>query len=323
MKPSASALERYLIHPQELNLPLNGSDIFGREAPLRVEVGFGGGEYLVWWAQQFPQRNFFGIEQPADCIFRAARLLEQAGIDNVRLIRGDARYLLRELFAAGSLEHVLMQFPMPWPKDKHAKHRVSSPDFANTLADVLQPQAVFELVTDQDWYALEADRFFDANPSFSKEMLQEDPDRPFRTRYETKWLQEGRSIYRLLVQLQEPKTAPRLIPAEAMDTYALNPSFDVAALQALKGRRFKDGDSVAEIKEVLQAEDGWVLRTVASDSSFSQMFYLRIRNKADGRCLLKVDQVPRPYYTEAVRYSLIAVREALDEAAAGEGLSKP
>ncbi|MFK5955130.1 MAG: tRNA (guanosine(46)-N7)-methyltransferase TrmB [Planctomycetota bacterium] len=314
MKPSPTALERYLIHPQELSLPLDPKTVFGREAPLRVEVGFGGGEYLVWWAQQHPECNFFGIEQPADCIFRAARLLENAGVENVRLIRGDARYLLRELFAPGSLEHVLMQFPMPWPKDKHAKHRVSSPDFAHTLADVLQPKAVFELVTDQDWYAFEADRFFEANPSFSKEVLQEDPERPFRTRYESKWLEEGRSIYRLLVQLQEPKAAPRLIPSEEMDTYALNSGFDADALQALKGRRFKQGDSVAEIKEILQAEDGWVLRTVASDSSFSQMFHLRIRNKADGRCLLKVDQVPRPYYTDAVRFSLVAVREALDVA---------
>lgn len=311
MKPSPTALARFLIHPSEYSLPLNLTDIFGREAPQRVEVGFGGGEYLVWWAQQNPDRNFFGIEQPADCIFRAARLLEKAGVENVRLIRGDARYLLRELFAAGSLEHVLMQFPMPWPKDKHAKHRVSSPDFADTLADVLKPQGAFELVTDQDWYAHEADRFFAANPAFSKETLQEDPERPFRTRYETKWLEEGRSIYRLLVQLQEPKNAPRIISSEDMDTYSLAPSLEDHAIQALKGSRYKEGDSVAEIKEVLQAEDGWVLRTVASDSSFSQMFHLRIRLKADGRCLLKVDQVPRPYYTDAVRYALIAVRDAL------------
>lgn len=316
MKPSPTALERYLIHPQNLSLPLNPADLFEREAPVRVEVGFGGGEYLVWWAQQNPERNFFGIEQPADCIFRAARLLEKAGVENVRLIRGDARYLLRELFSPGSLEHVLMQFPMPWPKDKHAKHRVSSPDFADTLADVLQPQAVFELVTDQDWYAFEADRFFAANPAFSKEALQEDPERPFRTRYEAKWLEEGRSIYRLLVQLQQPKNAPRIIPSEDMDTYSLAPNLDTSAIQALKGCRFKEGESVAEIKEVLQADDGWVLRTVASDTSFSQMFYLRIRLKADGRCLLKVDQVPRPYYTDAVRYSLLAVREALEVASA-------
>lgn len=311
MKPSPTALERFLIQPEKLSLPLQADEIFSRKAPVRVEVGFGGGEYLVWWAQQNPDCNFFGIEQPADCIFRAARLLEKAEVSNVRLIRGDARYLLRELFAPGSLEHVLMQFPMPWPKDKHAKHRVSSPDFANTLADVLQPQAAFELVTDQDWYAFEADRFFAANPSFSKEALQEDPERPFRTRYEAKWLEEGRSIYRLLVQLKEPKTAPRIIPREDMDTYSLSPDLDADAIQALKGQRFKEGDSVAEIKEVLQAQDGWVLRTVASDASFSQMFYLRIRLKADGRCLLKVDQVPRPYYTDAVRYSLLAVREAL------------
>ena len=99
-----------------------------------------------------------------------------------------------------------------------------------------------------------------------------------------------------------------------MDTYSLNPPVDATTVRTLDGRRFKHGESVAEIKEILQAEDGWLLRTVASDASFSQMFHLRIRNKPDGRCLLKVDEVPRPYYTEAVRFALRSVRETLEAA---------
>jgi tRNA (guanine-N7-)-methyltransferase len=311
VKPSPTALQRYLLEPQAGILPLRPAEISGRSAQVVVEVGFGGGEYLAWWAQQHPQIDFFGIEQPADCIFRAARRFEDAGLENVHLIRGDARYLLRELFPAGSLQHVLMQFPMPWPKDKHAKHRVSSPGFAATLADVLAPGGIFELVTDQDWYAHDADRFFAANPSFTSDPLEVDPDRPFRTRYETKWLEEGRSIHRLLVRLKTPAPAPRLLLDPTMDTFALQPPLSDTKIQALKGSRFKEGETVAEVKEILTAEDGWVLRTVASDGSFSQMFHIRIRNKADGRCLLKVDEVPRPYYTAAVRFALQATCAAL------------
>ena len=68
---------------------------------------------------------------------------------------------------------------------------------------------------------------------------------------------------------------------------------------------------MAEVKEVLQAGDGWLVRIIASDASFSQLFHLRIRDKADGRCLLKVDEVPRPYYTEAVRFALRSVAACL------------
>lgn len=307
MKPCPVSLDRYLLRPEELQLPLDAHAIFEREAPLAVEVGFGGGEYLGWWAQQHPEWNFIGIELPPDCIFRAARLLHDADVPNVKLIRGDARYLLRELFPPASLDHVLMQFPMPWPKDKHAKHRVYSPAFAATLADVLKPGAPFELVTDQDWYGRETAEVFSARLDFQASALEVDPERPFRTRYERKWLEEGRSIYRFLARLEQPASAPRILFPEAMECHAIDPIPDAEAVRALLGRRFKEGESVAEVKEVMQTADGWLLRILSSDASFSQLFHVRIRNKEDGRCLLKIDEVPRPYYTEAVRFGLRSI----------------
>lgn len=313
MKPSPSALRDYLLQPQELALPLKREEIFGRTAPLAVEVGFGGGEYLDWWASQHPDWDFIGIELPPDCIFRAARKFEDSGRNNVRLVHGDARYLLRELFAAGSLRHVLMQFPMPWPKDKHAKHRVSSPAFAATLADVLEPGCSFELVTDQDWYALETETHLIANPAFEVTPLEQNPERPFRTRYESKWLEEGRQIYRLLVTLKTPAPAPRTLEIQAMQTLHLNPTPEPSAIENLAGKRFQQGSCVGEIKEVMRAKDGWVLRIMAADDAFAQLFHARIVPKEDGRCLLRIDEVPRPYYTAAVRFILAHISCVLKE----------
>ena len=317
MKPSPSALHKYLLQPQELALPLDSEVLFGRHAPLAIEIGFGGGEYLDWWASQQPDWNFIGIELPPDSIFRAARRLEESGRENVRLIHGDARFLLRELFAMGSLCHVLMQFPMPWPKDKHAKHRVSSPTFAATLADVLVPRCSFELVTDQDWYALETEAHFSANPAFNVAPLQRDPVRPFRTRYENKWLEEGRQIYRLLVTLSSPSPAPRTLEIQTMETLHLKSKPEPSAIDSLSGRRFQQGGCVAEVKEVLQAKDGWVLRLLAADDSFAQLFHARILPKDDGRCLLRVDEVPRPFYTAAVRFALAEISSFLESGPLG------
>jgi|FLOH01.1.fsa_nt_gi tRNA (guanine-N7-)-methyltransferase len=313
MKPSPSALRDYLLQPQESVLPLLAEQVFGRRAPLAVEVGFGGGEYLDWWAGQNPDWDFIGIELPPDCILRAARRLEQAGRKNVRLVNGDARYLLRELFGAGSLQHVLMQFPMPWPKGKHAKHRVSSPIFAATLADVLKPGCCFELVTDQDWYAQEAETLLSANPALQVLSLKENPKRPFRTRYESKWLQEGRQIYRLLVTVKTSIPAPRTLGIQAMETLHLKLTPTPAAIEALRGQRFQQGNCVAEVKEVLRAQDGWLVRLLAADDTFSQLFHARIVLKRDERCLLRVDEVPRPYYTAAVRFALASLGAVLQE----------
>ena len=135
MKPRPELLERYELAASEQDaFPLDWPTVFGRKAPLAVEIGYGGGEYLAWWAANRPEWDFVGIELPPESVMRAAPQFAAQGLSNVRLLRGDARYLLRELFGTGTLERVLMQFPMPWPKEKHAKHRVYSPDFAASLA---------------------------------------------------------------------------------------------------------------------------------------------------------------------------------------------
>lgn len=314
MKPSPSALRDHLLHPEDRDLPLKAEEIFGRKAPLAVEVGFGGGEYLNWWAGEQPDWNFIGIELPLDCIFRAARHFEDSKRSNVRLVQGDARYLLRELFAAGSLRHVLMQFPMPWPKEKHAKHRVSSPGFAATLADVLEPGCSFELVTDQDWYAAETETHLSANPAFDVTPVEINPERPFRTRYETKWLEEGRQIYRLLVTLKTPAAAPRTLKIEKMETLHVKTPPTQEAIEALVGQRFEHGCGVGQVKEVFRSSDGWVVRILAADDAFSQLFHARIVVKKDGRCLLRIDEVPRPYYTAAVRQTLESISRVLQNA---------
>ena len=72
MKPCPELLERYELVGSELaEFPINWERVFGRSAPLAVEIGYGGGEYLCWWAQQQPGWDFVGIELPQDCVLRA------------------------------------------------------------------------------------------------------------------------------------------------------------------------------------------------------------------------------------------------------------
>jgi tRNA (guanine-N7-)-methyltransferase len=313
MRPRPSALERFLVPAHEAErYPLAWAEIFGRSAPLAVEVGFGGGEYLGWWASQQPEWNLVGIEQPPECVWRAARDFERAGLENLRLVRGDARTLLRELFEPASLEKVLMQFPMPWPKEKHAKHRVSSPGFAAVLATVLRPGGVFELVTDQGWYATEAHDFLSGDGRFELGPLEVDPARPFRTRYEQKWLEEGRDIFRVEARLLEGAAADRIIRDPAMHCVHIDQPLRAEAVEALAGQSFRESGKVAEVKECFRASDSWLLKVLSADGSFSQIYYLRVAPKKQGG-LVKVEPQPRPYPTDAVRFTVEVVGRTLRE----------
>ncbi len=311
MKLSPPALGRYLLDPRQGDPPLDPEELFSREAPLQVEVGFGGGEYLAWWSGREPEADFIGIELPPDCLWRAAGRLEEEGRSNVRLVQGDARYLLHALFRPQSLRRVLMQFPMPWPKERHAKHRVSSPAFAATLASVLEVGGRFELVTDQDWYAAECREHFAAHPAFAVIADETDPDRPFRTRYESKWLEEGRTIYRLELELLEARPAESPLAIRPMEHLRLPSVPADETVRALPGRTWKEDGLVAEVKAVFRGEEGWLLRAVAADEAFSQMFHLRLRPREDGACLVQVDGLPRPYYTAAVRLAQRGVATVL------------
>ena len=304
LKVRPDFLEKHYFRPEVVGGPCNWSEVFGREAPLQVEVGFGNGEFLAWWAGEDPESNFVGMEIPRECLVKASAELEACGRENVRILRGDARFLLRELFESGTLQKVLMQFPLPWPKDRHAKHRVVGSRWAETLADVLVPGGSFELVTDQGWYAEEAAAAFKAHGGF-KVVGPLAPDlRPFMTRYERKWKEEGRETWKVEAILARPLPAERFFLSSPMTHHHLPAPPLEDSVRALQGLRFEDEEIVVEVKEVFRSDSGWLLKLVASDESFSQIFFARIVERGDGRALLKLEDGCRPFWTRAVRFGL-------------------
>lgn len=304
MKPRPAELAAVLLRPaqEEQAFPLDLARIYRRRAPLAVEIGFGGGEGLAWWAGQRPEWNFLAFEQPPECITRAARCLAEAGVaDRVRLVRGDARHLLRELVPACSAARVLMQFPMPWPKRRHAKNRLTDAHFRDGLASALAPGGRFELVTDQEWFACEMAEAFAADPSFAAEPLLAGPPRPFRTRYERRWLAAGRTIWRYRATLRSSRPQSPLSVPESMQTFALAALPTRERLYALRGSRHGDAARgwTCEFKDAYQAEDGWLLELLAADGGFSQLFLARIRQRPGGGVVLRVEECMRPYPTPA------------------------
>lgn len=153
-RAQARALEglwpRYGLRPEALQ---DLEQAFGRPGPVTLEIGFGSGDALVALARRHPERRYLGIEVYRPGIGRVLQRLAAEGIENVRLLEGDATELLPWL-PAGVLDEILIFFPDPWPKKRHHKRRLIQPAFVVELVRVLRPGGRLHLATDWEDYAL-------------------------------------------------------------------------------------------------------------------------------------------------------------------------
>ncbi|MBO4685591.1 MAG: tRNA (guanosine(46)-N7)-methyltransferase TrmB [Lachnospiraceae bacterium] len=120
---------------------------FGNNNPLRIEIGMGKGQFLLTLAQQNPDINFVGIEKYSSVLIRALARQEELKLQNLRLIRYDAE-TIDELFADGEVDRIYLNFSDPWPKDRHAKRRLTSDRFLARYARILAPEGRVEFKTD-------------------------------------------------------------------------------------------------------------------------------------------------------------------------------
>ena len=127
--------------------------LFGRAAPVYLEIGFGNGETLAQLAEANPDCNYLGLEVHRPGIGHLLLELERRGITNVRVLRQDAQVVLRDGLAPGCLQGILLFFPDPWPKTRHHKRRIVQPEFIDSLARALAPGGLFHAATDWEPYA--------------------------------------------------------------------------------------------------------------------------------------------------------------------------
>lgn len=133
---------------------LEFEDLFGRSAPLILEIGFGNGESLIAMAQISPDIDFLGIEVHRPGLGHLLIRAEALGLSNLRVMCADAVEVLKHQIPDTSLDRIQIFFPDPWPKKRHHKRRLIQPDFASLLVRKLKPGALLHLATDWEDYAL-------------------------------------------------------------------------------------------------------------------------------------------------------------------------
>jgi tRNA (guanine-N7-)-methyltransferase len=128
-------------------------EIFGREAPLELEIGAGRGEFILERAASMPERDFLAVELAATVARLMAVRSGRRGLTNLRVIRIDARSLVNLMLPPHSVSACHIYFPDPWPKERHAKHRLFTPYFTRSLMRVMTPDAKLYVATDVRDYA--------------------------------------------------------------------------------------------------------------------------------------------------------------------------
>ena len=122
-------------------------EVFGRQAPLHIEIGMGKGQFLTALAAEHPDINYIGIEKFSSVLVRAVQKQNELELPNLRLIRMDADSIT-DVFAPGEVDRIYLNFSDPWPKERHAKRRLTSVEFLRRYENILAKDGHVEFKTD-------------------------------------------------------------------------------------------------------------------------------------------------------------------------------
>lgn len=176
--------------------------VFNRQAPCVLEIGFGMGDSLVQLALQHPEINFVGVEVHPPGVGRCLHQIHAHQLCNIKVFRDDAKIVLENAIAPNSLDKTLLLFPDPWPKTRHQKRRIVQTEFANTIAAKLKVNGFFHLATDWQSYADHMLSILEACPAlqnhFGAGQFSPNNFGRIKTKYEQRGERHGHDIWDLI-----------------------------------------------------------------------------------------------------------------------------
>ena len=175
------------------------NEIFANGNPLALEIGCGTGHFVAQMAHLHPEWNFIAVDYYNKGCLKTSKRVDKAGLDNVRVVRAEARSFIERCIPRRSLQAVVINCPDPWPKKRHRKRRLVNVDFVGYLSEFMLPGGDFHFATDFDDYGEDVARFMPHLPGFANCLS---PD-PFRhalegyplSKYMLKFMDAGKQIY--------------------------------------------------------------------------------------------------------------------------------
>jgi len=296
-----------LINWYNLKNPLNFLNIFGNDNPVDCEIGFGEGDFLLKKCKNEPERNFIGIEYSKVCTRKALKKINNYNLNNIRLILLDAESAFDMLIPEISLDNIYINFPDPWPKNKHEKRRLLDRDFSILTSSRLKDNGKVHILTDHTFYRdfiLEEMSYYGVLRPLFNNGYKEKTDDTILTKYEKKWRSEGRKIYYIVLQKVIHPFYERKIRYEDIKDGNVKLKND---FERFYKKAIKDNNSLAKITGIKRLQDKIEIETILKDwSLFQKCKITLIPDKMNEYKLIIPENVFRSYSLKLLLESIFS-----------------
>jgi tRNA (guanine-N7-)-methyltransferase len=312
---------------RQKTFPVAWQQEFGNDYPLHLEVGFGDGRFTLRRALEQANENFVALEISTTSISRLLHKLRKAKLSNVRILKLGAQFAVKHLFAAGSLESITVNFPDPWPKDKHVDHRLLQRSFYYVAANRLRTGGTIRLATDHPEYLAFAREEAKASKVFT---LRDEvaPEAVFATKYALKWKAQGKPLYYQVFVSQgsdAPTTTVQPLKSErsSMPHALLTGQLPKNANFTKQVVPYEDGYVI--VHELLQSlgtdadeeaaepmtKERWLFRVTVDEPDLKQQVLIVAKRREDDEFIVRFEPFGDPVLTKAARGAVHAVTEWL------------
>ena len=285
----------------QIQRPISWHEQFGRRAPLEVEIGSGLGEFLIRSALAHPRRDYVGIELNWERICKTLTRItaerQRGKLENVRLLKIDARAAFERLFLPQTIDHIHCLFPCPWPKKGHVKHRLFSNAFLRLMNSRLKQKGRVKIVTDflpyREWVLGEIE-------GSGFEAALNSTEARYDTKFERKWQKEGQKEF---YELNLTKTGSIAVPVKE-DT-----PLRAYQLKEFEPHKFRFQDQTGEVsvifKEMLfdAVKQKAMVHVVAAEEEMTQHVWVTVMKKGNIWRVCKSDGqsvLPTPALARAI-----------------------
>lgn len=307
-----AGLARLVLLPwRRLPFPVPWEQVFGADRPLHLEVGFGDGRFTVRRALDEPHQDFVGLEISSVSVQRARARVAREGAENVRLMKVGANFAVQHLFGPGSLASIVVNFPDPWPKERHVENRLLQRSFFRLAATRLAPAGEIRLATDHPEYLAFARSESEASHVF-EQIEAEPPAAVFETKYALKWRAQGKPLYyQIFRKREEPtETFPPLERPTIMPHALLKGSVPSDIPFEKRVAPYAGGHVILhevaasladESDEATRAGQRLLVRVTVDEPDIRQQLLVVVQQRTPTEAIVRIEPFGDPIITKAVR----------------------
>ena len=309
-----------LVPWRRFRFPIAWDAQFTATGPLHLEVGFGDGRYTVRRAQAAPDERFVGLEISSASLQRGLNNVRKRELHNVKLLKVGAGFAVQHLFAPHSLASITVNFPDPWPKERHEKNRLLRADFFKLAASRLGPGGAVLLATDHPEYLAFARTEAARTGLFGLETT-DPPAAVFETKYALKWKTQGKPLFYQVFRYNGAATPdyPILERVNVMPHALLTGQLPPQLSFSKQVTPYAGGHVILhEVLQSLGSDDGgteggekWLVRATVEEAELRQQVLVSVRARGAGGLIVGLEPFGDPVVTPVTRGAVHAVTEWL------------